>query len=87
MKYILIRDDDVNFFTKIDDINKVYSFIFEREIPINFAIIPNVDASAKTISNNYPKNSYEPFILKEYHGKERQRKKPNPKSQRSKKNR
>ncbi len=72
MKYILIRDDDVNYFTKIDDLNRVYGFIFERNIPINFAIIPNIDASAKTISNNYPKNSYEPFIPKEFQGKENQ---------------
>ena len=72
MKYILIRDDDVNYFTKIEDLNSVYGFIFERNIPINFAVIPNVDASAKTISTNYPKNSYEPFIPEEFQGKENQ---------------
>ena len=72
MKYILIRDDDVNYFTKIEDLNSVYGFIFERNIPINFAVIPNVDASAKTISTNYPKNSYEPFIPEEFRGKENQ---------------
>ncbi len=72
MKYVLIRDDDVNYFTKTEDLNRVYGFIFEREIPINFAIIPNVDASAKTISNNYPENSYEPFITEEFRGGKKQ---------------
>jgi len=70
MKYILIRDDDVNYFTKIEDLNRVYGFIFERDIPINFAIIPNVDASAKTISNDFSKKSYEAFIPEEFRGKE-----------------
>ena len=70
MKYILIRDDDVNYFTKIEDLNRVYGFIFERDIPINFAIIPKVDASAKTISNDYSNDSYEPFIPEEFRGKE-----------------
>ncbi|NQV18755.1 MAG: DUF2334 domain-containing protein [Armatimonadetes bacterium] len=72
MKYVIIRDDDVNFFTKIENLNKVYSFIFERNIPINFAIIPNVDASAKTFSDHSSDNIYEPFIPKEFRGQEKQ---------------
>lgn len=40
MAKLIIRDDDMNFFTKLEDVERVYSEI--REIPVSFAVIPMV---------------------------------------------
>ncbi len=62
MKYILIRDDDANFFTRPEMLEEVYGFIFENNIPINFAIIPAVNGAAKTESLYFGAGSPEPFL-------------------------
>lgn len=41
MKF-LIRDDDVNYFTKPEDIQRWYNSIFEMGIPIGFSVVPFV---------------------------------------------
>ena len=40
MVYLAIRDDDLNFFSKVDDLNMVYGEI--SSFPISYAIIPTV---------------------------------------------
>jgi len=62
MKTVLIRDDDVNTFTSVSLLNEVYGFIFDHNIPINFSVIPMVNASATTDSDLFGRGSYEPFI-------------------------
>jgi len=68
MKYILIRDDDLNYHTSIEQLNGVYSYIFDHHIPINFATIPAVNTSAITSSSDFGVGTYEPFIPKEVAG-------------------
>jgi hypothetical protein len=68
MKYILIRDDDLNYHTDINHLKIAYEYIFENDIPINFATIPAVNTSSKTSSSDFGKGSYEPFIPKEIAG-------------------
>ncbi len=46
MVKLAIRDDDMNFFTKVEDVEKVYEDI--PDFPISFAVIPTVtDVSTK----------------------------------------
>lgn len=70
VKYALIRDDDVNFFTSPDMLDKIYREIFSMDIPVNLSIIPYVKTSIKIKNNPYSEFNgltYEPFIPKEYH--------------------
>jgi peptidoglycan/xylan/chitin deacetylase (PgdA/CDA1 family) len=62
MKYVLIRDDDLNFFSQYQQVEQVYGFMFEREIPLNFSTIPSVNGAAKTLSPDGKKEIYEPFL-------------------------
>lgn len=62
MRYVLIRDDDVNFFTKPEVLEDVYGFILERGIPINFSVIPAVNTAAKTDSPFFGVGRPEPFL-------------------------
>src|SRR6056297_1398265 len=48
----LIRDDDLNYFSSLDDIRRWYEDIFALNIPVNFATVPLV----KPLSDVYPKN-------------------------------
>lgn len=68
MKYILIRDDDLNYHTTIKELSTVYSYLFDNNIPINFATIPSVNTSAITSSLDFGPGTYEPFIPKEVAG-------------------
>ena len=70
-KHILIRDDDVNYFTSFEQLQTVYGFMFEQGIPINFSVIPSIDASARTLSQDFGEGTYEPFIPAEHAGEER----------------
>ena len=72
MKYILIRDDDVNFFTRPAMLEQVYGFIFENDIPINFSVIPAVNSAAKTESCHFGAGSPEPFLPRNIAGEDRQ---------------
>lgn len=40
MKSLIIRDDDLSYWTKPEDIEKVYKPLFDRKIKISFATIP-----------------------------------------------
>ena len=69
VKYALIRDDDVNFFTSPDMLDKIYREIFSMGIPVNLSIIPYVKSSIKIKNNPYSEFNglkYEPFIPKKY---------------------
>jgi hypothetical protein len=72
MKYILIRDDDVNFFTSPDVLKEVYGFIFENDIPINFSVIPAVNTAAKTESCHFGAGNPEPFLPEDIAGEDKQ---------------
>jgi len=72
MKYILIRDDDLNYHTTIEELTGVYSYLFDNHIPINFATIPAVNTSAITSSSDFGAGTYEPFIPKEVAGVNRE---------------
>ena len=69
VKYVLIRDDDVNFFTSPDMLDKIYTEIFYIGIPVNLSIIPCVKSNIKIKNNPYSKLNelkYEPFIPSKY---------------------
>ena len=68
MKYILIRDDDLNYFTKFEQIECVYGFMFEQGLSVNFSTIPAVNAAAKTIDRDTGKFIREPFLPAETEG-------------------
>jgi len=40
MKSLIIRDDDLSYWTKVEDIEKVYKPLFDRKVKISFATIP-----------------------------------------------
>jgi hypothetical protein len=55
MKFV-IRDDDLNYFSKPSDIAEWYKDIFAQGIPVGFAVIPFV----KPTSDVYP---FYPLLL------------------------
>ena len=54
--------DDVNSLTSPDTLKDVYGFLFDSGVPVNFAVIPKLNAAAKTASKDFGEGSYEPFI-------------------------
>lgn len=72
MNYVLIRDDDLCFFSEPERVDEVYGFVLEAGLPINFSVIPKVDASARTNSQDFGPGTYEPFIPAEYQGRNEQ---------------
>jgi len=40
MLNLIIRDDDLSYFTTVEDIEKRYKILFDRKIKISFAVIP-----------------------------------------------
>lgn len=70
MKYVLIRDDDLNFFSQYEEIEEVYGFMFEQGIPVNFSTIPSVNAAAKTLAPDGKTEIYEPFLPESIAGTE-----------------
>jgi len=70
MRYVLVRDDDLNYFTAFDQIERVYGFMFEQGIPVNLSTIPAVNAAAKTIDRDTGNIIQEPFLPAEIEGLE-----------------
>jgi len=68
-KQIVLRDDDLNFFTDPVQLEKAYGFLFERQIPVKFSTIPAADAQATTESEDFGVGSYEQFLLQSEAGK------------------
>jgi hypothetical protein len=56
MKYVILRDDDVNALTPTDYLERLYRPFLERRLPVNLAVIPNVSTTA----------TYEPGKLEEF---------------------
>lgn len=66
MKYVVIRDDDVSYFTKPKTLEVLYGPFFEEKKPINFSVIPKITANIGIDSGNpYRKQEqleYDPII-------------------------
>jgi hypothetical protein len=58
MKFV-IRDDDLNFFSKPEDIERWYADLFERKIPMGFATIPFVKPISDVYTNEAPSEDKE----------------------------
>ncbi len=43
MRYVILRDDDTHALTPIECLEKLYRPFFERNLPVNLAVIPNVN--------------------------------------------
>ena len=74
MKYIVVRDDDVSYFTKPSTLETIYRPLFEENKPVNFAVIPKIIANTETDSfNPYRRRDrlrYDPIIPPEYRGRD-----------------
>lgn len=68
MRYVLVRDDDLNYFTPFSQLETVYGFMFDQEIPVNFSTIPAVNASAITKDHETGETAFEPFLPKDVAG-------------------
>jgi len=67
-KYVLIRDDDISFFSSLRLLENLYGEIFEANIPVNFSVIPKVKVNSSIGKNIYSERDfeYEPFIPSEF---------------------
>jgi len=72
MKYILIRDDDINYFTASEDIFRAYGFLLEKKIPINFSIIPAINTSGRPSRDLFGENAFEPFLPRAAQGDDKE---------------
>lgn len=70
MKRVLIRDDDLCFFSDPERVDEIYGFALDAGLPVNFSVIPKVDANARTNSKDFGPGTFEPFIPAEYQGRE-----------------
>ena len=72
LKYIVIREDDVCYFTKLDCLEKLYGPLFAEQKAINFSVIPNVNGNIKVPANNPYKLQegleHDPMIPPKYRG-------------------
>ena len=73
MKRVLIRDDDVCYFTAPEILERLYHRLHERSIPINLSVIPKVSCStplafgsANPYFDGYLR--YEPFVPPNFRG-------------------
>ena len=48
MRYVILRDDDTNALTPIDCLDALYRPFLDRGLPVNLAVIPEVDTKALT---------------------------------------
>ena len=65
-RYIVIRDDDISYFTRLDDFKKVHRLLLDEGIPFNAAVVPKVSDSVGD-----DESGHEGFIPKKYAGKGR----------------
>lgn len=72
MRYVVVREDDVSYFTKPEILEKLYRPLFEEKKAVNFATIPNVSAKIKVPENNAYHNiehlEYDPMIPPKFRG-------------------
>jgi hypothetical protein len=67
LKFIIIRDDDTNFFTPAGFIRQIYQTLLDNQLPFSLSVIPNVRADVYRRHNRISDDSanspeYEPFI-------------------------
>lgn len=55
----IIRDDDLNYFSKISDIEFWYQDIFSKNIPVGFSVIPYVKSTSDVFTNGAIKDGKE----------------------------
>jgi hypothetical protein len=48
MRYVILRDDDTNALTPVDCLERLYRPFLDRNLPVNLAVIPDVDTHALT---------------------------------------
>jgi Uncharacterized protein conserved in bacteria (DUF2334) len=48
MRYVILRDDDTNALTPVECLERLYRPFLDRNLPVNLAVIPDVDANALT---------------------------------------
>jgi len=53
MQRILIRDDDIGFFTDVERFQRVHRILLENRIPFNCAVIPNTRADVRSLNGGY----------------------------------
>ncbi len=72
MKYVIIRDDDVSFFTKPELLEKLYGRYFEKNKSISFAVIPKITSEIRTDLNNpykkFEQLDFDPIVPPKYRG-------------------
>ena len=74
MKYVILRDDDISFFTRVDWLKRLYEPLLERGLPFSLSVIPQIRGD---ISDPRPENVYwklfqyqfEPFIPPAFRGR------------------
>jgi hypothetical protein len=70
-KYVIIKDDDVSYFTSPEVLDVLYGDILDNDY-VNFSAVPNVFAGTKLVKTNayYVNEGYEydPFIPPKYAG-------------------
>lgn len=74
MKRVLIREDDINYFTPPEVLDRLYGRILARSLPVNLGVIPRVSGAiplAFGTANPYfdGRLAYEPFIPPEFRGR------------------
>jgi len=73
LKYIIIKDDDISYFTNPDTLTILYGKILEKN-KVNFSVIPNIYASISLDKTNiyYQKEGllYDPLIHPKYRGED-----------------
>lgn len=69
---MVIRDDDVSYFTRPETLEKLYGPFFEEKKPVNFAMIPTIAGNIKIDSGNpyrkWEQLEYDPIIPPKYRG-------------------
>ena len=72
MKRVVIRDDDISYFTKPETLIKLYGSLFEEKKPVNFSVVPEITGNIKNDSHSlYRKREeieYDPCIPPRFRG-------------------
>jgi hypothetical protein len=63
-RMIVLRDDDISYFTEIDQFRTVHRLLLEKQVPFNIAVIPEVRADIQSMDGRF-----EGFIPPEFSGK------------------
>lgn len=70
MKRVIIRDDDISYFTRPEQLEKVYGHLWEAGKPVSFAVIPAQQSNVRVLHR--PGRPYDPSIAPPYRGIDQQ---------------